>query len=254
MVCSQIADIYLKISESDLETELQNAEQAYSETIEHDCNHLRMQRSGQEMLQLVIKGDSGSTFTVVGERDENTGDITFKPTKIRSMDKTFFQTVYVDPDEVGQAQDPSIFFMGFMADLARKNKGTFAYQDAAGNMKIIKDGNEVRVESIALTDEKGNVYTTAGAKTVGAVNEDGDTTFHIKKFWQTWLQENADVAMAANKYTDIADKFTFIAKTLIQKKLKEEIEFEEFQDIFIQLCNYDVITDKTVLNFYQILK
>lgn len=254
MISLQIADIYLKISESQLETELNDSEQAYSETMTHECNQLRMQRSGQEMLQVIIKNDNGSDFTVVAERDENTGDITFKPNKIRSINKTFFQTSYSDPDDVGQTKDPSMFFVDFMSNLARKYKGTFAYQDASGAAKIIKDGKDIEVEGIAIADTNGNVYTTAGAKSIGAVDESGGSTFHIKKFWKVWLQENTDVALAANNYTDAAEKLTFIAKALIQKKLSDEIEFDEFQDVFIQLCSYGIISDKTVLNFYQILK
>lgn len=255
MISLQIADIYLKIDEQSFETELQNYQDTYSSaTMTHQCNQLRMQKSGQEMLQVVIENDNGSKFMIVGERDDVTGEITFKPVKIRSMNKTFFSTIYSDPDDVGQPQDPSMFFRYFMENLCKKNKGTFSYLDASGDMKIIKDGNEKKVESIALADENGNIYSTAGAKSVGAVYEDEGKKFKIKKFWKEWLTENPDVEEKVNQQNTATDKFNFMGKALIAKKLNGDIDFDEFQDVFIQICSYDMVTDKTVLNFYQILK
>lgn len=255
MVCLQIADIYLKMSEQDFEKELQDYQDNYSyQNITHECNQLRMQKSGQEMLQVIIKNDNGSTFTIVGERDSTNGDVVFKPTKIRSMNKSFFQTSYADPDDVGEDHDPSMFFSQFMVMLAKNNSGIFAFQDATGHMGIVKDGKDVEVESLAIADDKGNIYTIAGAQTIGAVYEDSGSKFHIKKFWKDWLQENPDVGVEVGKVQEIPDKLTLLAKILIQKKLNEEIDFDEFQDIFIQICSYGVISDNTVLNFYKLLK
>ena len=259
MIALQIANIYLKMSEQDFETELSNAETNYSSntSISHKSSQLRMRKSAQEMLKVEISSGNGNVFTIVGERDAVSGDVIFKPLKIKSIDESFYMTIYADPDDIGQDEDPAIFFARFISDLCKKNNGTVAYIDTAGTMEIVKDGSNVKPDSLALVDENGEVYTTTGSRSVWDADEDGEDAtkkFRINKFWQEWLQENPDIMAQANTYQTPADKMNFIGKALIQKKLNDEIDFDEFQDVFIQICSYGVVDDSTVLNFYQLLK
>lgn len=255
MIPLQIADINLKISENEFETALQDFQDNYAyNDMTHECKQMRMQKSGQEMLQVVINNDHGSRFTIVAERDDVSGDITFKPVKVKSLNESFFITSYADPDDVAQAEDPGMFFKSFMYDLCKKHKGTFAYLDPSGDMSIVKNGSPVKASSVALTDVNGTIYYNSGRTTVDMDEDDGISKFKIKKFWKEWLNENPDIMEKVNQLQTPADKFNFMGKALIAKKLSGEIDFSEFQDVFIQICAYDMVTDKTVLNFYQILK
>ena len=250
-----IADIYLKVEDQVLYNELQVFQNNYTyPDMTHKCSQLRMQRSGQEMEKIVIENDDGDRFIIVAERDNSTGDITFKPTKIKSLGKTFYESSYSNPDNIGQDEDPSLFFVQFMRQMCGSHNGTFAYMDSTGHMDIIKDGKHEQVESLAIANSNGVIYSIFGAKTIGDVDENQGSNFKIKKFWKEWLAENTDVAHEVNKLSDLSDKFNLMGKLLIQKKMQQEITFEEFQDVFIQICSYDIITDKTVLNFYELLK
>lgn len=255
MVSLQIADMFLRMNETDFETALQNFQDNYNyPNITHKSSQLRMQKSGQEMLKVTIQNDHGSVVDIVGERDGN-GDVVFKPIKIRSINETFYMSVYRDPDDIGEEHDPSMFLAAFMSDLCTSHNGTFAYQDSAGNIGIIKDGQKKKVASMALVDEDGEIYSTSGAKSVGAVDEDDGPQFHIKNFWQNWLKqpENSEIRQQYNAIADPNDKFNFLGKALVDKRMNGEITFDEFDDLFKQICGYGLVTNSTLLNFLKMI-
>lgn len=255
MIPLTIANIDLRMKQQEFETEISSFENNYPTSgMTHNSTETQMRKSGQEMYQIDINSPSGSELRVVAERDAASGDIVFRPLKIRSVNKSFYQTTYADPDEIGQETDPGVFFSNFMQELCKKKKGTCAMLDPTGHMFIYKNGVNMDVESMALIDTSGNIYSLNGAETLGDMS-DGEkvTSFKIKTFWKDWLADHRDIAGQMNAIPDAADKFNFFGKALIQKKMSGEIEFEEFNDIFMQICAYGVITDKTVLNFYQLL-
>lgn len=244
----QIANIELQIPIQDFETAMQNSVDNYSYHMNYNIKPMSTKR-GKNMYKLIIDNGNNSEIQVVAERDDINGDICFHPLKLQNMRESFYSFNYDDTDIVGTPEDPCVFFCETISNMCRAHKGSFAYITPAGNPFIIKDGNFKKGASIALVDSDGIVYSCAGAKSVKGATDGPD--FSVKKPIGEWLSENTDVQMAIAKLP-LDQKMNYIGQYLIKAKLKEEIESDEFMDIFCQAGIFG-FSDPSVLNIYKLI-
>lgn len=249
MMKLQIADIELTMSIQDFERELKDFVDNYSEIMNYAIKPMSTKR-GKNMYKVSVDNGNNSCIEIIGERDDVTGDIHFHPLKLQNMNESFYTSSYNDNSVINTDSDPAVFIALLFKNLCTSHKGSFAYIDSSGNPVIIKDGSYKRASSIAIVDGDGNVYSCAGAKTIKGASE--NIGFTVNKPIGEWVQENPDVQKEIAKLPDMCDKMNFIGKYLINAKIKEEIDSDEFMDIF---CQAGIIgfSEQSVINIYKLI-
>lgn len=235
MSSPKILAIDLRMPEQTFEGEIQRAACNANTVMNYTAKHLQMRLSGKEMLKATVTNDSGSaTFTFLAERDTAKGELIFMPLKVRSMNESFFESSYADDSIMDTDEDPALFVFEFLRDQCTARSGTFAYVTGNGNMQIIRDGAPKRIASIALVDTDDNVYSCTNAKRVAGESEDGGSSFKIQTPINVWLQQNREVQAAITPMQELGDKMDYIGQFLIQARIDDDIDQEEFMDIFRQ--------------------
>jgi hypothetical protein len=245
----QIADINLVMPVQDFESELQDCINNYHGAQMNYGLKAMSTKRGKNMYKLTVDHD-GSSIDIVAERDDVSGDICFHPLKLQNFNDSFYKVFYSDTDIMGQDEDPCMFITYALRELCNKHKGSFAYIDPNDHKVIIKDGSAKRAVSIALIDNDGNVYSCAGAKSIKGASE--SSSFSVNKPIGDWLNENLDVKREIAKLSSMDEKMNYIGKYLINAKVKEEIDSDEFMDIF---CQAGIIgfSEPSVLNIYKLI-
>lgn len=245
----QIADIDLRMPLQDFEKAFQDCIDNYHETMHYNIKQLRT-KHGKSMYKMTVDNGNGSELDIVAEQDDVSGDVMFHPIKLSNMNNSFYDVRYSDPSINGQGEDPCMFVCYAFKTIARNIKGSFAAIDTTGSSFIIKDGSSKSSATLALVDGDGNVYSCYGAKNVKSASEGVD--FSVKKPIGEWLSENPRIQMQISSLPSIDQKMNVIGKYLIQEKVAENIDADEFMDIF---CQAGILgfSDPTVLNIYKLL-
>lgn len=244
-----IADINLNIPVQDFERGLQDCINNYSSQMNYSLKPMKT-RMGKNMYKLTVDNCNNSNIEIIGERDDVTGDIQFHPLKLANMGESFYQGHYDDLDIAGEDEDPTMFIAYAFRILCIDYKGSFACIDPNGSTTLVKDGSQKYATSIALVDKDGNVYSCAGAKSIKGASDGPD--FSVKKPIGDWLQENPEVQSELAKFPQIDTKMNYIGKYLINAKINEEIDSDEFMDIF---CQAGIIgfSEPSVLKIYKLI-
>lgn len=246
----QIADINLTMPVQNFESELQDCINNYNGAQMNYGLKALSTKHGKNMYKLTVDNCHGSSIDIVAERDDVSGDICFHPLKLQNFNESFYKIDYMDSDIAGQDEDPCMFVTHAFSELCNNHKGSFAYIDPNGYRAIIKDGSSKRAVSVALVDNDGNVYSCAGAKSIKGASD--SSSFSVNKPIGEWLHENPDVQREIAKLSNMDEKMNYIGKYLINARVKEEIESDEFMDIF---CQAGIIgfSEPSVLNIYKLI-
>lgn len=244
----EIVDINLKMPFQDFERELQDIVDNYSKPMTFNIKQLRT-RLGKAMYKLIVENNSSDNINIVAECDDVNGDIYFHPLKLSNMNESFF-TSSVDTNTRGQLNDPCHFIYFAFSELAYNHKATFACIEPTSNSSaLIVDGKAKKVDGIGLVDSDGKMYSIAGAKMIkGDAN---DTDFSIRQPINEWIQEHRDIQQAI-AHLPLNEKMNYIGKWLVQARLKDEIDSDEFVDIFRQAGLFG-FTETSVQNIYKLI-
>lgn len=243
----QIADIELSMPEQDFKNAFQEQIDNYSDHMNYQMKTLRT-KYGNTMYKITVDNGNNSSVDIVAEQDAVTGDVHFHPIKLSNFNESFYSVHYND-DIAGNSEDPCMFICYALRNMCITQKGNFAYVDPNGDITLIKEGSQKRGAALAIVDGDGTVYSSYGAKSVKAASE--NISFEVKKPIAEWLQENRDVAVAIQSLP-LDQKMNYIGKYLIQSRTNDEIDAEEFMDVFCQ-AGLIGFTDKTVANIYKLL-
>ena len=243
-----IVDIELSMTEQDFRNAIQDEIDSYPETMSYGIKVLRT-KYGNTMYKVQIDNDSGSNVVIVGEQDAVTGNIHFHPVKLSNFNDSFYDVHLADSDIVGTDEDPAVFLCRAFRNICRRMKGDFGYICPDGSMYLVKEGSDKTGVTLALVDRDGNVYSSYGAKSVSAASE--SINFSVRKPIAEWLQENREVATAIQALP-LDAKMNYIGKYLVQARTNDEIESDEFMDIFCQ-AGLIGFTDSTILGIYKLL-
>ena len=243
----QIADIELSMPEQDFKNAFQEQIDNYSDHMNYQMKTLRT-KYGNTMYKITVDNSNNSSVDIVAEQDAVTGDVHFHPIKLSNFNESFYSVHYND-DIAGNSEDPCMFICYALRNMCIAQKGNFAYVDPNGDITLIKEGSQKRGAALAIVDGDGTVYSSYGAKSVKAASE--NISFEVKKPIAEWLQENRDVAVAIQSLP-LDQKMNYIGKYLIQSRTNDEIDAEEFMDVFCQ-AGLIGFTDKTVANIYKLL-
>jgi len=248
MSALQIASIDLKLPVQAFENELQDAVSNWGEPMRYELKPMST-RMGKSMFKLIITNDNSDELEVIAERDDTSGDIIFHPLKLSNYRNSFY--VYNGSQDVeGEQEDPCMFFCWAMSRICQNHKSNFAYVDTKGQPFVLKKGSHVSGVTVALVDGDGNVYSCAGAKSVKGASESID--FSVQKPIGEWLNENPEVQREVAQLTTITDKMNYVGKFLINARIKEDIDADEFMDIFRQ-AGVIGFSEPSVMNIYKLL-
>lgn len=252
----QIANLELQMPIQDFETDLQWAldeyNNAYSEEITYAIKPMST-KHGKHMYKLTLANNDCAYMHIVAEQDSATGDIIFHPLKLSNFHDSFYGFEYPDEDIIGERNDPAEAFCHAMVMICQKHKdkgNCFAYIASQSEPRIIKNGDAKRSASIAIVDGDGNIYSCAGAKSIKGASDSVD--FTVQKPIGEWLKEYPDVQREIAKLPAMDAKMNYIGKYLINAKLAEEIDSDEFIDIF---CQAGIIgfSEPSIMNIYKLI-
>jgi hypothetical protein len=214
-------------------------------------------KNGRYMYKIeVTNQDDPNATTMLFEKNVNNGDIVFVPTGFRSFGGTFYKVENLSENVESTSDDTSIALMDYLEKTAKQVKGKLVYK-IGSQVTCIVNGNSKGGKE-CIVDSNGNVY---GAKEVSSVSL-SDTGAHVSFNTQIgeWNKqrklEDPDFAAQLNdKTTSMVDKMNYIGRYVVELKAKDEIESEEFKDVFIQagLFTSGFSNDKTLSMIYKLL-
>lgn len=215
-------------------------------------------RNGKYMYKIeVTNQDDPNVTTMLFEKNANNGDIIFVPSSFRSFGGTFYKTENLQSDIEDTDDDTLKAFACFLEEEAKKRKGKFICK-TNNNVICIVNGNSKSGKE-CIVDSNGNVY---GAKDVSSVSllDGGSTHVSFNTSIGEWnkqrkLEDPIFASKLNDKSTSTTEKMNYIGKYVVELKAKDEIEAEEFKDIFIQagLFTSGFSSDKTLNMIYKLL-
>lgn len=250
MFANRIVDIDIKVPKQEFENEMQLTLTKGYTSMPVTVNQVESKR-GEAMYKVEINSAKCGKFTIVTKRDPNTADMIFCPMALQSLNRSFYRMDCNDDDYVGTPDDPADACFDCLSRLAIKHNGRFAGIRSNGAMEIIDDGVGKHVQHIALIDDCGGVYSCSGAKQVSFRNSNDDCTFTVNVPIGDWLSEHVDVQQAISNLP-LEQKMDYLGKWLIKAKIAEEIDSEEFMDIFRQ-AGVIGFSEPSVLNIYKLM-
>lgn len=210
-------------------------------------------KNGKYMYKIEIKNkDVDSKTTLLFEKNGNNGDVMCVPSGFHSFGGTFFKHEYSDNDVLDTPDDTMWAAVEFLSTQAKMKKGKFVASYPRGVI-CIKDGN-IKNAKECIVDSDGNVY---GSKEVSVTSVLGDVMVQFKTPIGDWIKlKRAEdpnfAAVIADKSKTMSDKMNYIGQYLIAGKTKDEIDSEEFKDIFHQ-AGLIGFSDPTVSNIYKLI-
>ncbi len=246
----QILNIDLKMEELPFTNEFHdfanNYENNYGPLMKMDVKSMRT-KHGKNMFKIEIKNDNGSDFSIVAEQNDVTGEMMFLPLTLSNMEHGFY-SVSVDVSEAKTVSDPSKFWNSFMQSLCVSHQGTYvSLYDS--DVTLIKDGKPRNKASLAIVDSDGEVHCCINAKKISGGQD--DVNFSVNVPISEWMADHQDVAAAIGKMS-IIEKMDYIGKYLVAARLNDEIDSDEFVDIFRQ-AGIIGFSDTSILNIYKLL-
>lgn len=210
-------------------------------------------KNGKYMYKIEVKNDDvDSRTTLLFEKNSNNGDIMLVPTGFQSFGGTFFKHETTDSDVIDTPDDTMWASIEFLATMAKNKKGKLVASTPKGVVCVV-DGNSKQAKE-CIVDSNGNVY---GSKEVSVTSVLGDVTVQFKTPIGDWIKmkkaEDPKFATIANdKSLSMTEKMNFVGKYLIAARNSDEIDSEEFRDIFHQ-AGLLGFTDPTVSSIYKLI-
>lgn len=248
MSIEKIVDIDITMQQSNFEQELEDFIQNWPESMSYKVEVLRT-RMGKSMYKVDIGNSAGSSeISIVAEQDPASGDMIFRPLQLKNFNDSFYK-MSVDTNDRHTDANPVTLAWSFFRNLATNMKAKFVAIDEDNNLTVVVNGTN-RKGALAVIDGDGNVYSSVNAKSIKSLGSGAE--FTVNKPINEWLSENPEVGQAIGQLPTLEEKMNFIGKYLISKKSKDEIESEEFIDIF---CQAGILgfTDKTCLMVYKLI-
>lgn len=246
----QILSIDLKIPKQEFEQEVNDSINVYLDDTGHQMNveiNSMRTKHGKSMFKIITKNNNSDDFTILAEQDDASGEVIFSSFKFSNFNNGFYSGA-CSVSLIGTEEDPAVFWNTFMRQLCIKHKGTYA-SILNSETILVKDGVTQRQASQAIIDDDGNVYCARKTKSISG--EDEDVDFTVRKPISEWLSENREVGVAIAKLP-LIDKMNYIGKHLVAARLNDEIDSDEFVDIFRQ-AGIIGFSDASILNIYKLL-
>lgn len=246
MFNAQFANIELTMSQADFESALRDQIDNWPEHMNYSIKNMAS-KNGRHIYAVNIDNGNGSSFDIYAEQDSSTGDMHFYPFGLKNANKTFYLSS-VDSDISGTDEDPANFACKAIADICSRFKGTVALITPSAEAIVVSNGSMNTDVTLGIVDKNGHVYSKYVAKDMleDQDDEDGVSGIKVKTPINQWIQAHPDVAIAIQSLP-LTDKMNYIGAYLIKSVMSDEIDGEEFRDIFGQAALFG-FTDQNLLN------
>lgn len=248
----QILDLDVTIPHSDYKQNLDNFLSGFgNQNMSSEIKEISTRQGKTVYKTEIINNDNKDSFEIIAEKDPSSGDIIMKPLEFTNMQNGYFAVNVSDSDNNGTYDDPSFAFSSFIIDTCSRLLGNLALINPNGSLSIIKDGIR-KSGKIAAIDNDGNLY---GGKEGKRISASSNNSFTVNVPLNVWLADAEQLSLqpkiqSAKSPTEKAD---LIGKYLLFKKLKGEIDFDEFYDIFRQPGMLIGYGDKELQTIYKLI-
>jgi len=221
-----------------------------------DCSSTEQgTKNGKYMYKIEVNNkDVSSKTTLLFEKNANNSDIMFVPTGFQSFGGTFYK--HESTEQNLDSDDDTLYAsICYLEELAKQKKGMFAATTEHKTICVV-NGNSKGAKD-CLVDSNGNVYGAKDVKNVYLGASIGNISVQFNTPIGQWIkQKKLDDPMfdqqMSNTSLSTSDKMNFIGKYLITARSNDEIDSEEFKDIFHQ-AGLLGFTDQAVLNIYKLI-
>jgi len=250
----EIPYIDIKATTSEINRVLTDVVDRWPAKMEYSIEPVTLRKNRNSGRRIKFKNEHDDLkFDVVTKYDPNTDTIIFCNLKIASMKKKFYLADMGVQYQPGASEDTTLLAVTCLIKLAEEFNGTIACLASDDVMTIIKNGKKVEAEGIGLIDTNGEVYVPSNFdKPISVKDEDDESSFQINKPINVWLDENPKVKEKMMTYNTMPERMDFVGKVLIQLKLRDTIDTDEFMDIFRQ-AGVIGFSDSSVSNIYKLL-
>lgn len=211
-------------------------------------------KNGKYMYKIeVTSPNTNNTTTMLFEKNANNGDIICIPSGFSSFGGTFYKHEYNDSAILETQDDTMWASLDFLADQAKNKKGKFVAQTPKATLCIV-GGNSKQAKN-CIVDSNGNVYGSKEVKTASILGDSVVTQFNqpIGEWIKAKKVEDPRFAVMVNDTSKtMQDKMNFVGKYLIAARNNDEIDSEEFKDIFHQ-AGLIGFTEPSVLQIYKLI-
>lgn len=209
-------------------------------------------KNGREMIKTTIVNNYGDEVNILCERDPINKNVIFKSFKISNMGNSFYEVIYKSNGmyEDSDPENPMEFTIMFLKSLCRVS-GTIGYISSDLVPCLIVDGIYAGCNITLLDTSDLSVYgyNEIDSDNTNIIRTDDVT---IKTPINEWLLKHQDIVSQIASIPEMSDKINYIGKYLINAKLNNSIDSNEFYDIFYQ-AGVMGFTDAAVLNVYKLL-
>lgn len=217
-------------------------------------------RNGRYMYKIeVTNRDDNNVTTMVFEKNANNGDIILVPSGFGSFGGTFHKTEHLQDDVKGNADDTSMAFLKYLEEKAKEKKGKFVAKNNNGSIVCIVNGNSKTAKE-CVVDSNGSVYGSKEVKSVSLLDGSASSQVNFNTKIGDWnkqrkLEDPEFAKVLSDANMSMTDKMHYIGKYVMELKLNDEIESEEFKDVFIQagLFTSGFSSNKTLSMMYKLL-
>lgn len=207
-------------------------------------------------IEITCKDDPNIT-SLLFEKNANNADILFLPSGFRSYNGTFYTVTGLSENVQGTDDDTFYAFTLFLESKAKEQKGDLVYK--AGNKVVCISKGNTKSAKECIVDSNGNVYGAKEVKNV-SLSDGSSASINFNTKIGEWNKErkaedpNFASVLNDSKLSTI-DKMHYIGKYVVELKANEEIEADEFKDIFIQagLFTSGFSNDKVLNMIYKLL-
>lgn len=244
----QIFDIDANVPFDDFKNELDNCIANDYPNVSQAIKEVAT-KNGKSVYKITLNNSTEpNTFEIVFEKDPATGNVVMMPLGFTNMNKGFYSQNISNPQTEGTDEDCGECICAVLEKLMYRHKGTIAYIDSVYDLTIIHEGKKVNGKLVAV-DSSGKTY---GTKDPIKMSSSTSAGFSINKPIGEWMNETLEVRKLIQGEKNYNKMMDIIGKYLIDQRLKDQIEADEFTDIFRQ-AGLIGFTDKSVLNIYKLM-
>lgn len=250
----------LEIATIDIKCPLQKFNQEFTEYVDNwHCDDFSFKTEtvtsakGNQMFLTILTNPNSGELKIVAQLENNGQDIHFTNIKLKSYNNGYCIYSLHDSAYEGTDEDPSELMGEFLVKLAIMQKGSIAIRiPSSSNANIISDGKTKSYEGLAFIDSDGKVYAPDKITTISSFSDKNDGKIVVNKPIGEWISSIPELTEELKNHSSVNQKMDCIGKYLISKKLSDEIDSDEFMDIFMQAGVFG-FSDPNVSSIYKLL-
>jgi hypothetical protein len=255
LIMSKIYDINFSAPIADFENRFNDYLKHYNNCDMSMSKAEQATRNGKYVYKFTVTSSSDPNETVIiFEKDASTGNVNCVPSGFGSFGGTFYkQTNLSDSTDIDD--DTLLATINFLQTEAKLLNGLMVAEHR-DSVRCIVNGKDINNAKHCIV-AGGKVYGAEDVKLTDMVTA-GSVAVHYNTPLGPWMKERRaedpqlDIAVS-DKSVSMEDKMYFVGKYLVSLRNQEQIEADEFKDLFAQSAALDgFVKDPTLRTIYKL--